>query len=94
MANESSDKGRRVTVDLTAAAAAEVDRLRTITELSVAEIFRHALTIFRIYVNAKQRGEQLHIVAEDGAGLATRIELPFVVLHEQERRKNHERSTK
>ena len=71
-------RGRRISVDLTATAAHEVDRLRAITELSTADIFRHALTIFRLYVNAKQKGQQL-IIADPKNQQNTLVELPVLV---------------
>ena len=71
-------KGRRVSVDLSPAAAGEVDRLRSITTLSTADLFRFALSLLRIYVEARRSGQHLCI-----AGLnderPTRIELPFPV---------------
>jgi len=72
-------KGRRVTVDLTPAAAAEVDRLKSITGLTTADIFRHSMSLFRIYVNAKEHEEELRIVNPDNTGVQTRIELPISV---------------
>ncbi|MCI0641333.1 MAG: hypothetical protein L0Y72_29695 [Gemmataceae bacterium] len=73
-------KGRRVTIDLTAAAASEVDRLRALTGLTTADVFRYALSLFRIYVDAKQRGHELQIVDPSGSGRDIRIELPVAVL--------------
>ena len=71
-------KGRRVSVDLSVAAAAEVDRLRATTTLSTADIFRFGLSLFRIYVEAKQSGLHLGIVDPDN-NIRTRLELPFPV---------------
>ena len=76
-------KGRRVTIDLTSAAAAEVDRLRTLTELSTADIFRHGLSLFRIIVDAKARGHEMMLVNPKEPGDKTRIELPITVLQAQ-----------
>ena len=80
--NTSKDepKGRRVTIDLTSAAAAEVDRLRTTTELSTADIFRHGLSLFRIVVDAKARGQEMMLVDPKEPGVRTRIELPISLL--------------
>ncbi len=80
MANERSEaeaKGRRVTIDLTPAATREVDRLRELTGLTTADIFRHAMTLFRIYVDAKGRGEELYIVDPTQEKAHTRLELPI-----------------
>lgn len=72
-------KGRRVTIDLTPTAAAEVTRLRDVTGLTTADVFRHALSLFRIYVDAKTSGQEFEVV--DGAGTkpTTRIELPLAI---------------
>jgi len=72
-------KGRRVTIDLTPAAASELDRLRSLTGLTTADVFRYALSLFRIYVDAKQRGHQLEIVDPSGSDRDIRIELPVPV---------------
>ena len=72
-------KGRRVTIDLTPAAAGEVDRLRSITGLTTADVFRYALSLFRIYVDAKQRGHELETVDPTGEDRDKRIELPVSI---------------
>ena len=72
-------KGRRVTLDLTPAATLEVDRLKEVTGLKTADIFRHAMSLFRIYVEAKGHEEELRIVNPASAGVQTRIELPITV---------------
>jgi hypothetical protein len=72
-------KGRRVTIDLTPAATAELDRLRNVTGLTSADVFRYALSLFRIYVEAKQRGHDLEIVDPSGIQRDKRIELPVPV---------------
>ena len=79
MAIQQGDKGRRVTIDLTPAAAREVDRLKQITGLSTADIFRHAITIFRIYVDAKKRGAEMLIIDPGEEQTKTRLELPISV---------------
>lgn len=72
-------KGRRVTVDLTAAATAEVERLKAITGLPTSDIFRHALSLFRLYVEARERLQEIRIVDPKDAHFQTRIELPIEV---------------
>ncbi len=72
-------KGRRVTIDLTPAAASEVDRLRSVTGLTTADLFRHALSLFRIYVEVRERGQQLCILDPGEDKIHTRLELPVVV---------------
>lgn len=74
-------KGRRVTIDLTPAAADEVDRLRGVTGLTTADLFRHGLSLFRIYVDVRERGQQLCIYDPDKKGIDTRLELPLEVLN-------------
>jgi len=72
-------KGRRVTIDLTSAAATEVDRLRDATGLTTADIFRHALSLFRIYVDLRKRGQELCILDPRDKETRTRLELPVPV---------------
>lgn len=75
---QADEKGRRVTIDLTPAAAREVDRLRGVTGLTTADIFRHAFSLFRIYVDAKAKGEELEVRGVLGEA-TTRIELPLEI---------------
>ena len=77
--NETNPKGRRVTIDLTPAAASEVDRLRATTGLTTADLFRHALSLFRIYVDAKESGQEFELVVADSSAPNTRIELPLAI---------------
>ncbi|MBN8625717.1 MAG: hypothetical protein J0M17_09530 [Planctomycetes bacterium] len=80
MSSDAEIKGRRVTIDLTAAAALEVDRLRELTGLTTADLFRNAFSLFRIYVQARERGEEMCIVdPDDNHAIRTRIELPVVL---------------
>jgi hypothetical protein len=73
---EPAPKGRRVTIDLTPGAAKEVDRIRDLTGLTTADIFRHAMSLFRIYVDARKRGDDFYIIdSEEGA--KTRLEVPI-----------------
>jgi hypothetical protein len=72
-------KGRRVTIDLTPAAANEVDRLRDVTGLTTADLFRHALSLFRIYVDVRERGQQLCVLDPDKDKIHTRLELPLMM---------------
>ena len=72
-------KGRRVSIDLTEPATREVDRLRRITGLSTADLFRHALALFRLYVNAKAEGREIAIIDPKQEGYRSQIELPVHV---------------
>jgi len=78
MAN--NEKGRRVTIDLTASAVKELDRLRELTGLTTADLFRNGFSLLRLYVQAKAKGQSF-IVADDDepTKVLTRIELPFIV---------------
>ena len=75
-------KGRRVTIDLPAAAAQEVDRLRSITGLTTADLFRYALALTRIYIDAQQRGMEVHLVDPSKPSVVTRLELPVITPRE------------
>jgi hypothetical protein len=79
MESNAECKGRRVTIDLTAAAAQEVDRLREGTGLTTADLFRNALSLLRIYLQARERGEELCVIDPHDNSVRTRIELPVVV---------------
>lgn len=72
-------KSRRVTIDLTPAATAELDRLREITGLSTADIFRHAFTLLRIYVDERQADREFRIVDRSNDRLQTRLEMPIQI---------------
>ena len=72
-------KGRRVSIDLTPPAVQEVDRLRQLTGLTTADVFRHALAVFRLYINAKVQGRELVIVDPNDAEFRSQIELPVMV---------------
>ena len=75
-------KGRRVTIDLAPASAQEVDRLRVITELTTADLFRYALALVRIYVDAHQQGLEVRLVDPAKPEVVTRLELPMITLRE------------
>jgi hypothetical protein len=78
--SDETPKARRVTIDLTPAAATEVDRLRELTDLTTADIFRHALSLFRIYVDAVREGKELELTSKKGGKEPkTRIVLPLQV---------------
>jgi hypothetical protein len=73
-------KGRRVSLDLSASAAQEVDRLRELTDLTTADMFRYALHLFRIYVQEVADGKSLYFAkTDDPQSGQTRIELPLTV---------------
>jgi hypothetical protein len=72
-------KGRRITIDLTPAAVTELDKLRVLTGLTTADLFRYAFTLLRIYVQAKEEGQEVRLVDPKGGGTTTRLELPITV---------------
>ena len=78
MTMENASKARRITIDLTQAAADELEKLRSATGLKISDLFRHALTLLRIYVQAKQKGHDLLIV-DPGSGEKTRLEMGIPV---------------
>lgn len=80
MTGAAEGKGRRVTIDLSPAAAEEVDRLRHLTGLTTADLFRNAFSLFRVYVQALERGHDLCIVdPRDENAIRTRLEFPVVI---------------
>ncbi len=83
--NETETRGRRISLDLTAAAASEVDKLKTLTGLTTAEIFRHAFSLLRIYVQARKNGQEIRIVDPRNNGAQTRLEFPIDIIPSLER---------
>jgi hypothetical protein len=68
-------------VDLTKAAATELDKLKLVTGQATADLFRFAFTLLRIYVKAKQDGHELRIIDPNDLSTQTRLELPMEVSH-------------
>jgi hypothetical protein len=73
-------KGRRVTIDLTPGATAEVDRLTKLTGLTTADVFRYALTVFRIYVDEKVKGRNMNFSDPNNREITTQVELPISIV--------------
>ena len=71
-------KGKRVTIDLTSSAVEELDRIKQLTELTTADLFRNAFSLLRIFVDERCDGNKLAIV-NDHDKITTKIELPIVV---------------
>jgi len=73
-------KGRSVTIDLTASAVDELDRIRDVTGLTTADLFRNGFSLLRLYIQAKEKGQSF-VVSDDNdpTSVITRIELPFIV---------------
>lgn len=68
---------KRISIDLTDAANAELDRVKKATGLATADVFRFAFALMRIYIDADKVGDQMHVVTGKGSS-RTRIVLPFV----------------
>jgi hypothetical protein len=66
---------RRVSVDLTPPAAAEIDRMRATTGLTTADLFRHAVTLLRIYVIARAEGKEFRVVDPKNPAEQVRLEM-------------------
>ena len=76
---ETDSRGRRISVDLTKAAANELDKLKLSTGQTTADLFRFAFTLLRIYVKAKQDGHEVRIIDPNDSTTQTRLELPMEV---------------
>lgn len=73
-------KGRRVTIDLSASAVDELDRIRELTGLTTADLFRNGFSLLRLYIQAKEKGQTFVVAgSDDPTSVVTCIELPFVV---------------
>ena len=68
-------RGRGVTIDLTPAAAEEIDRIANIVGISVPDVFRQSSSLFRLYVDAKMEGKQLAIVSSKDPKEMRQLEL-------------------
>ncbi len=75
---------QRVTIDLSPAAASEVRRLQSVTGLKKVDLFRYALSLLTIYVDAKARGERVRILNPSDKSLQTEILIPITVLSGRE----------
>jgi hypothetical protein len=68
-------EGKRITVELAPAADNELERLRKVTGCTTGQLFRYALSLLRIYVEAKEKGQDMRLI-----GIQTvRIELPIEI---------------
>ena len=72
-------KPRRVTIDLTPAAVEELDRIKSLTGATTADIFRYAFTLMRIYVDERQRGREFRIIDPSNDRTQIRLELPIEI---------------
>ena len=69
-------KNKRYTIDLTPAAAEEVDRICNMFELKIADLFRYSLLLMRIYADASKEGKQMRLVNRETNEIQI-IELPL-----------------
>ena len=72
-----NEKGRRYTIDLTPAAAAEVARICNMFELKIVDVFRYSLLLMRIYADAVQDGKQMRLVNRKDPTEIQVVELPL-----------------
>jgi len=81
MANENMNKahaqGRRCTIDLTPAAAQELDRICSTFNLKISELFRYSLLLMRIYHDAVLGGKQMRLVSRTDPNEIQVVELPL-----------------
>ena len=83
MTRETPPEKTRVVLELAKPAATELDRLQQATELSRVELFRHALSLLRLYVNAKGQGKRVLIVSESNSDDVVSIEMPIHIQADQ-----------
>lgn len=77
--NVDNYKGRRISIDLAAEAAFEVDRLRERLGVSTADLFRNALHLIQLYVRERDRGNALYVANAEVPDMnRSRIELPVL----------------
>ena len=69
--------GRRCTIDLTPAAAEEVDRICNMFDLKIADLFRYSLLLMRIYADANKEGKQMRLVNRADPNEIQVVELPL-----------------
>ena len=68
---------KRCTIDLTTSAAAEVERMQGIFELSVADVFRYSLLLMSMYADAISEGRELATINPEKPSDFQRIKLPM-----------------
>lgn len=79
-------EGRRCTIDLTSAAAVEVDRICSMFDLKIADLFRYSLLLMRIYGDAVREGKQMRLVNRKDPNEIQVVELPLFVARPRERK--------
>ena len=79
-------KGRRCTIDLTPAAAEEVDRICNIFGLKISELFRYSLLLMRIYGDAVIDGKQMRLVSRKDPNEVQVVEMPLFTSQPRKRK--------
>jgi hypothetical protein len=72
-----NEKSRRYTIDLTPAASAEVDKICDVFGLKIVDLFRYSLLLMRIYTDAVKEGKQMRLVSRKNPSEVQVIELPL-----------------
>lgn len=68
---------KRYTIDLTTSAAAEVERMQAIFDLSVADVFRYSLLLMSTYAEAISEGREFAMIDPGNPSDCHRIKLPM-----------------
>lgn len=79
-------EGRRCTIDLTPAAAEEVDRICNIFGLKISDLFRYSLLLMRIYGDAVIDGKQMRLVSRKDPNEVQVIEMPLFTSQSRNRK--------
>ena len=66
---------RRITIDVSPSAAVELDRLSKSRGQKTAELFRSAMSLMRIAVNAAECGMEIHLVDPTGEKEPVKLEI-------------------
>ena len=72
-----SQSKQRYTIDFKQGAANEVKRIKEMFNLTTTDVFRYALSLMRIYADAKAKNKEVHIVDPQNPRVAKVIELPL-----------------
>jgi len=68
---------RRITIDLFASAARELDKMKEASGLQASDLFRYAFSLLRIYVQAKGKGQEVRLIDPKDNSVQTRVEFPM-----------------
>jgi len=79
MTTKSKTNTKRVSLDLPPAIASEIERLRKLTGLTSADLFRHSITLLRIYVDTKLEEKEFRIINPNDLTDQIRLEMPISI---------------